>query len=164
MDAAGWSGFAGLRANGSANGHGASGQAGAGPAPAVSGEHGVASFAATPAESAPASARVAPIASAPVAPPPADVLRVRLQVTAARPVETALELRPVPADHVLVAHALRGPGAARIDDVRIATEDGAVVIAIRVAGTETPGHYTGLLFDDAINVPVGEVTVVVLPD
>lgn len=160
-------------ANGAANGHGGTAEhAGAASSSAASGttENGVSAAAASPVASAPASPWLAPAAAAGVAAPPSapasasDVLRVRLQVTAARSVETALELRPVPVDHVLVAHALRGPGAARIDDVRVATQEGTAVIAIRIVGTEPPGHYTGLLFDDAINVPVGEVTVVVLPD
>jgi hypothetical protein len=156
-------------ANGTSNGN-----AGAAPTPAASESTGngapAARSAAPQPPPMPSSVFSVPSVVAAVAPsPPApaavsEVLRVRLQVTAARPVETALELRPVPADHALVAHALRGPGAARIDDVRVATRDGSAVIAIRVAGTEPPGHYTGLVFDDVINVPVGEVTVVVLPD
>jgi hypothetical protein len=117
-----------------------------------------------PSPSANGGARAAAVAAPPAPPaaPTPDVLRVRLRVTAARPVETALEIRPVPADHVFVAHALRGPGAARIDDVRVATEDGTTLIGIQVSATHPPGHYTGLVFDDATNMPVGEVTVVVL--
>ncbi len=159
--------------NGASNGHAGVGSPVGGPptsgAPESTG-NGSTSARSTGSEtpSGPSSAGFA--TSVPVgAPPPApsqvpDVLRVRLQVSATRPVETALELRPVPADHVLVVHALRGPGAARIDDVRVATSEGAAVIAIRVAATAPPGHYAGLVFDDATNVPVGEVTVVVRSD
>jgi len=105
-----------------------------------------------------------PAASAPSAASavagPAEPLRVRLQLLASRPVETALELRPVPVDHRLVAHALRGAGPARIDDVQVETRDGTAVVRIVVTAAHAPGSYTGLLFDDVTNLPVGEINVV----
>jgi hypothetical protein len=112
---------------------------------------------------APAPVADAPPAAAPVA-SVVEPLRVRLRVSTARAVETALDVRPVPADHRLVVHALRGADGARIDDVRVETGDGTAVIAIRVSSEHPAGPYTGLVVDDTTNVPVGVITLVIAPE
>ena len=66
----------------------------------------------------------------------------------------------MPADHPLAVHALRGPGEARIDDVRVELGDGVAVIAVRIDATQPAGEYAALVVDDATNVPVGELTIV----
>lgn len=102
----------------------------------------------------------APAESVAAAPP----LRIRLAVAAARPVETALDLRPVPSDHTVVVHALRGPGAAKITDVRVEAAGGSAVIRVGVPTDQVAGVYTGLVFDDSTNLPAGEISVVVPGD
>lgn len=113
------------------------------------------------ATSAPADASPIPAADSVAAAPP---LRIRLAVAASRPVETALDLRPVPSDHTLVVHALRGPGAAKISDVRVEAADGSALIRVGVPADQPAGVYTGLVFDDSTNLPAGEISVVVPGD
>ncbi len=103
---------------------------------------------------------VAPSAAPPAPSAAPAPLRVRIAVTASRPVETMLDLRPVTADRALVVHALRGAGGARLDEVGVETADGVATIAIRVPAGQPEGQYAGLVCDDASNVPVGTVTVV----
>ena len=117
----------------------------------------------TASDPAAAPAPAAPPAAAPAANDDAAAapLRIRLAVVATRPVETALDLRPVPPGHPLVVHALRGPGAARIVGVRVEAAEGGAVIRVDVPADQMAGVYTGLVFDDATNLPAGEISVVV---
>ena len=119
---------------------------------------------AVPAATNPTAASDAPSAAASNGDGAAPPLRIRLAVAAARPVETAIDLRPVPPDHPLVVHALRGPGAARITTVRVDVAGGSAVIRVDVPPDQAPGAYTGLVFDDATNLPAGEISVVVPGD
>lgn len=112
----------------------------------------------------------------PESPAPADagaadatalaLLRVRLSVTAGRPVETALDVDSVPATHGIVAHQprLATDGSIRIRDVRVEPEnDGTMRIRVVVPIDQSPGRYTGLVVDDTTNLPAGELTIVVPP-
>lgn len=123
----------------------------------------------SPVDAAPRDTAQTAAAEAPSAVPAESVaaappLRIRLAVAAARSVETALDLRPVPSDHALVVHALRGPGAAKIADVRVEAADGSAVIRVGVPADQAAGVYTGLVFDDSTNLPAGEISVVVSGD
>lgn len=96
------------------------------------------------------------------APSNAPPWRVRLRVRAARPVETALDLAPVPSDHPVVVHALRAAdgGGARLDEVSVEADAGVATIVVSIPAPQAAGTYTANVFDDATNLPVGTITVV----
>lgn len=98
-------------------------------------------------------------AAAPSSAPP---WRVRLRVRAARPVETALDLAPIPSDHPVVVHALRAAdeGGGRLDEVTVETTAGVATIVVEIPATQAAGTYTANVFDDATNLPVGTLSVV----
>jgi hypothetical protein len=149
------------QANGT-NGHGAT--TGNGHAPAAGFD--VAAMLASlpvPPPPRPPTAPAASPAPPPPTPAPTAPLRVRLSVRAARPVETSLDVRPMPADHRLVMQALRTSDGARIDDVKVERGDGVAVIAVRIDAAQPAGEYVALVIDDATNVPVGELTIVLPP-
>ncbi|MCC6850232.1 MAG: hypothetical protein IT294_17210 [Deltaproteobacteria bacterium] len=94
----------------------------------------------------------------------APPLRVRLVVDSPRPVETALDVEPIPAGHALTIGrlGLASDAATRLTDVRVAPgDDGVVRIHVTVPVDQAPGRYTGMVVDDRANVPVGELTIVV---
>ena len=96
--------------------------------------------------------------------PVATPLRARLVVASPGPVETALDVQPIPAEHALTVGrlCLVDDAATRIRDVRVAVgEDGVVRIHVLVPAEQAPGRYAALVLDDTTNVPVGELTVVV---
>jgi len=88
--------------------------------------------------------------------------RVRLRVRASRPVETALDLAPVPSDHPVVVHALRAAdgGAGRLDDVSVEAAAGVATIVVAIPAAQAAGTYTANVFDDVTNLPAGTITVV----
>jgi hypothetical protein len=139
-----WAEFFAL-ANGNGNGHAA--------------PHGNGAAAPNGDESAAAAFSSAPgaVPAASSAPP----WRVRLRVRAARPVETALDLAPIPSDHPVVVHALRavGGGTGRLDDVTVEAADGVATIVVSIPATQPAGTYAANVFDDATNLPVGTITV-----
>ena len=93
----------------------------------------------------------------------AAALRVRLRVTAACPVETALEVQSVPVGHALEVHQLRAAdGSARIARVAVETgADGTACIAVSVPADQPRGEYSAAVLDSTINVAVGRLTIVV---
>ncbi len=93
-----------------------------------------------------------------------EPLRVRLCVVASRPIEAALDFRPVPADHHLVVYPLRNDadGTITIDAVKVESRpDGTTVIRVDVSAAQAAGRYSGLVVDDQTNVPIGDVSLVV---
>lgn len=93
-----------------------------------------------------------------------DPLRIRLAIVAARPIEAALDVRPLPADHRIVVTPLRMDGTddVRLERVRVEPrDDRTVVIRVDVPATQPAGRYAGLIVDDTTNVPVGELSLVV---
>jgi hypothetical protein len=103
-----------------------------------------------------------PPAPAPMAASAAAPWRVRLRVRATRPVETDLHLCLVPSDHPLVVHALRaedGTGP-RLDEVGVEAADGVATIVVAIPDAHPAGTYAASVFDDATNLPVGTITVV----
>ena len=112
-----------------------------------------------PAGAASAAAEVPPASAAP-APSSAPPWRVRLRVRAARPVETALDLAPIPSDHSIVVHALRGvDGDARLDDVAVEAAAGVATIVVSIPAMQAAGTYVANVFDDVTNLPAGTITV-----
>lgn len=107
-------------------------------------------------------ASTAGVPPAPTAASVAAPWRVRLRVRAPRPVETALDLSPVPSDHPLVVHPLRaedGTGP-RLDEVGVEAADGVATIVVAIPDAHPAGTYAASVFDDATNLPVGTITVV----
>lgn len=93
-------------------------------------------------------------------------LRVRLSVVSARPVETALDVEPIPANHGLVVQRLRlvGDDSIRITDVRVEPDaDNIARIRVGIPNDQAPGRYAAVVIDDTTNLPAGELTIVVLP-
>lgn len=119
-----------------------------------------------PARDNPGAVDATAMAEAPVEGTAAGPMRVRLSVAAARPVETALDLDPMPANHRLVVQQLRleADGTIRISDVRVEPgDDGIARIRVGVPNDQTPGRYSATVVDDTTNLPAGELTIIVPP-
>ena len=128
------------------------------PMPPVGGAH-----PATPSASASPPAP-APPSSAPDAAPP---LHVKVAVTSPYATEVSLDLRPQVSARRIVVQALRAASGdeARLSDVALeaAGADEPMTLRIHVPAGQPPGVYNGMIVDEATSVPVGTVSVRIMP-
>ncbi len=111
--------------------------------------------------SPPAAAESPHAAQAAAAAPPAEPVRVRVEVASTQPVEVGLDLRPGAGLKPLIAHTLRAvdPDKPVLTATVVANgEPGVLRLRVRVADDHPQGVYSGLLLDEATGLPVGALS------
>jgi hypothetical protein len=97
----------------------------------------------------------------------AAALKVRVDVESARPADVLIDLRTYREGAALRVERLHardgsspplGGGA-----VRLAVDDGVLIVRLRIPPAQRPGHYRGVVVDEATSAPVGTLAVDVQP-
>jgi hypothetical protein len=110
----------------------------------------------------------APDGEPPAAPRPAEAASaIRVEIAAARPTATQLDLRPERMTGPLRAHDLRSADARkprlRAVCLRAEAANGIPVLRVEIPDHHPAGAYEGLIVDEASNRPVGSLRVVLQP-